>query len=64
MNREVLVPSEKRTWCPWKGRASYHSLREAGEDNEDDAWFYPEPKPAAAEIRDHIAFWRGVEIRP
>ena len=64
VNREVLVPSEKRTWCPWKGRASYHSLRVAGEENEDAAWFYPEPKAAAAEIRDHIAFWRGVEIRP
>lgn len=64
VNRELLVPSVKRTWCPWKGWASYWSLRVGGEGNEDAAWFYPEPKQAAAEIRDHLAFRRGVEVRP
>ncbi|MDP8943451.1 MAG: DUF427 domain-containing protein [Actinomycetota bacterium] len=63
LNRELLVPSAKRTWCPWKGRAGYYSLRVGGRVNDDAAWSYADPRPAAAEIRDHVAFWRGVEVR-
>ena len=47
---------------PWKGTASYHHLVVDGETNGDAAWYYPEPKDAAAEIRDRIAFWKGVEV--
>ena len=60
----VLRPSSTTTVCPWKGTAHYHSLFVGGQENRDAAWFYPEPKPAAAEIRDRIAFWKGVEVRP
>jgi uncharacterized protein (DUF427 family) len=60
----VLRPSDTRTVCPWKGTASYHTLSVDGTENSDAAWFYPEPKPAAAEIADRIAFWKGVEVRP
>lgn len=59
---EYLVESDTHTTCPWKGVASYYSLRVAGAANPDAAWYYPEPKAAAAEIKDRIAFWRGVEV--
>jgi uncharacterized protein (DUF427 family) len=57
-----LTPSGTRTICPWKGEAHYHSLQVNGAENRDAAWFYPDPKPAAANIKDHIAFWRGVTV--
>ena len=58
----VLRPSDKTTSCPWKGTAHYHSLHVAGAENRDAAWFYPEPKSAASEIRGRIAFWKGVQV--
>ncbi|MDO9410394.1 DUF427 domain-containing protein [Patulibacter sp.] len=61
--REDLVrPSTADSFCPWKGTASYLSIEVDGETNADAAWFYPEPKDAAAEIKDHVAFWKGVEV--
>ncbi|WP_294192351.1 DUF427 domain-containing protein [uncultured Sphingomonas sp.] len=57
-----LKPSDKTTICPWKGTAHYHSLHVGGAENTDAAWFYPEPKSAAEEIRGRIAFWRGVTV--
>jgi uncharacterized protein (DUF427 family) len=59
----VLRPSSTTTVCSWKGTASYHSRVVDGKENKDAAWFYPEPKSAAAEIADRIAFWKGVEVR-
>ena len=59
---EHLRPSDKRTFCPWKGTASYWTLEVDGERNPDAAWYYPDPKPAAEEIRDRVAFWRGVRV--
>jgi uncharacterized protein (DUF427 family) len=59
----VLTASTTTSSCPWKGVASYHSLVVDGKENRDAAWYYPEPKAAAAEIRDRIAFWKGVEVR-
>ncbi len=58
----MLSPSSTTSVCPWKGTASYYSLEVDGKTNADAVWFYPEPKPAAAEIADHVAFWKGVEI--
>jgi uncharacterized protein (DUF427 family) len=58
----VLRPSDTHTSCPWKGEASYYSLVVEGKENWDAAWYYPEPKPAAEEIRGRIAFWKGVEV--
>ncbi len=57
-----LKSSTKTTVCPWKGTASYYSVVVGDDENRDAAWFYPAPKDAAAEIKDHIAFWRGVEV--
>lgn len=57
-----LRPSETRTTCGWKGTASYYDVVVDDEVNRDAAWTYPEPKEAAAEIKDHVAFWRGVAV--
>ncbi|MCY4538472.1 MAG: DUF427 domain-containing protein [Chloroflexi bacterium] len=59
---EFLRESESRTICPWKGEASYFHLAVDGAENHDAAWCYPEPKKAAQQIKDHVAFWRGVSI--
>lgn len=59
----VLRPSATTSHCPWKGTAHYHSIVIDGAENRDAAWYYPEPKSAAAEIKGRIAFWKGVEIR-
>ena len=59
---EYFHESDKHTNCPWKGEASYKTLEVDGQTNPDAAWFYPQPKDAAAEIKDYFAFWRGVEV--
>ena len=59
---EHFQPSDKHTTCPWKGEASYYDVVVNGEVNKDAAWYYPEPKAAAAEIKGYIAFWRGVKV--
>ncbi len=62
VKQEFLRASNTRTTCPWKGEASYHSLDVGGKQNPDAVWHYPEPKSAAAEIKNHLAFWKGVRI--
>lgn len=64
LNRDVVTFSNHRTSCPWKGQASYYSLLVNGELNPDAAWYYPDPKPEAEEIKGHVAFWKGVKIEP
>ena len=56
--------SETHTNCPWKGEASYYDIVVEGELNRDAAWYYPHPKDAAAHIRNHIAFGKGIEVIP
>jgi uncharacterized protein (DUF427 family) len=55
-------PSSHRTRCGWKGEAHYYDVIVDGERNANAAWYYPEPLPAAENIRGRIAFWKGVEI--
>ena len=62
VNKAVLCDSSTHSFCPWKGTASYYSLNVDGKENRDAAWFYPEPKSAAAEIRGRVAFWKGVTV--
>jgi uncharacterized protein (DUF427 family) len=62
INREFLRPSQHTSVCPWKGTAHYYTLEVDGIKNENAAWYYPQPKPAAAEIKDHVAFWKGVKV--
>lgn len=56
--------SDHHTICPWKGTASYHDVVVGDAVNKDAAWYYPAPKEAAAQIKDRVAFWRGVQIQP
>jgi uncharacterized protein (DUF427 family) len=63
VNMDLLTPSDTKTVCPWKGEATYYTITVGGESNKDAAWTYPEPRDAAAEFKEHIAFWRGVEIK-
>ena len=60
--KAYLTPSDKTTYCPWKGTANYYSLSIDGAENTDAAWYYADPKDAAKQIAGRIAFWRGVEV--
>jgi len=62
INSEYFQPSDTHTLCGWKGEASYYNVVVNGEVNKDAAWYYPETKPAADEIKGHVAFWRGVKV--
>jgi uncharacterized protein (DUF427 family) len=62
LRMEFFQDSDKKTTCSWKGVAHYYSIIVDGEINQDAAWYYPEPEPAASEIKDHVAFWRGVLV--
>ncbi len=64
VKREYLKPSNTHTECPWKGTASYFHIEVGSQRNPDAAWFYPEPRAAARQIKDHVAFWRGVKVEP
>jgi uncharacterized protein (DUF427 family) len=59
---DLLKASDTTTVCGWKGTANYHSLVVGGKENRDAAWYYADPKPAAAEIMGRIAFWKGVQV--
>ena len=62
LNCEYLKVSDTQTTCSWKGEASYYHVVANGKENRDAAWFYPTPKDAAGNIKNYVAFWRGVEI--
>lgn len=62
LRADLIQPSDHTSVCPWKGTAHYYTLAVGGHTNANAAWFYPEPKQAAAEIRDRVAFWKGVTV--
>ncbi len=62
VKREHVRDSKTHSTCPWKGEASYYDVVVDGETNRDAAWYYPSPKNAAANILNHVAFWRGVTV--
>jgi len=62
IKKEHFLDSSTHTICPWKGEASYYNVVVEGQLNKDAAWYYAEPKPAADEIRNRVAFWRGVKF--
>ena len=64
LQREFFSPSESHSECHWKGTASYYNITVAGETNPDAAWYYPDPKPEAAQVKGRVAFWRGVKVEP
>ena len=62
IHRQYFGPSDTHTVCPWKGTASYYTVAVNGDRNPDGAWYYPDPKDAAREIKDHVAFWHGIKV--
>ena len=62
VQRDRLADSEQTTTCPWKGLASYYDIELDGETLPGAAWYYPDPSEAAAEIKDHVAFYNCCEI--
>lgn len=59
---EYFQESNTHTNCPWKGQASYYNIVVEGEVNKDAAWYYPNVKDAAKQIKGYVAFWRGVKV--
>ncbi len=62
LHRSYFSDSDTTTRCPWKGVAHYYNVTVGGKVNPDAAWYYPDPSPAASQIKDHVAFWHGVRI--
>jgi uncharacterized protein (DUF427 family) len=62
LEKKYFKSSDYKTVCPWKGTASYYNIDVNGEINSDAAWYYPEPSELAKNIKDHVAFWKGVQV--
>jgi len=62
VNRQYFRPSDATTVCPWKGIAHYYDIEVNGKKNPNAAWYYPEPKLAASQIKDRVAFWKGIKV--
>lgn len=62
LKREFFRPSDRHTVCSWKGTASYYDVVVDGEVNEAAAWYYADPKDAAANIKGYVGFWNGVTV--
>ena len=62
LRADQFEDSRHTTVCPWKGTAHYYHVRVGNRLNENAAWYYPEPKPEAENIRGRVAFWKGVTV--
>ena len=62
IKKEYFQESDTHSICPWKGEASYYNVVVDGQVNKDAAWYYPETKAAANEIKNYVAFWKGVKV--
>ena len=62
VNTALLASSDAATVCPWKGTAGYYDVVVDGNINQGAAWYYATPKPAASDLKNYVAFWRGVKI--
>lgn len=62
LKKEFFTDSEKKSRCFWKGQASYYTVKVDGKENKDSAWFYESPSDAAKNIKDHVAFWKGIKV--
>lgn len=56
---DVLEEAGGGSWCEWKGRARYWTVRVGGRRAERVAWSYPDPTGRFAPLRDHVAFYAG-----
>ena len=64
LHADYVEPSSTHTLCAWKGTASYYDVRVGDDGSKDAVWYYPKPSPLARRVKDRVAFWRGVEVRP
>lgn len=62
VNWDYFEQSQHKSYCPWKGQASYYDVKVGGDVNSNAAWYYPDPSKAASPIKDHVAFWHGVQV--
>lgn len=62
LKKEYFTASDHKSACPWKGLASYYSVNVDGKTETDAAWYYKSPSEAAKQIKDHVAFWKGVKV--
>ncbi len=62
VNTEYFSPTDRTTVCPWKGEASYYDITVDGRTESNAAWYYPQPKDKAAEIKNHVAFYGVVTV--
>jgi uncharacterized protein (DUF427 family) len=62
LNTQFFINSDKQTTCAWKGVAHYYDVSVNGALNESAAWFYPTPKQEASQIKNYVAFWKGVKV--
>jgi len=62
VRREYLAKTRAWSVCPWKGLARYYTIRAGGQVNKNAAWYYPHPSPLARKIKNHVAFWSGVQV--
>ena len=62
LKKEFFRESTHTTTCSWKGVAHYYDVCVDGKINADAAWYYPAPKEAASRIKNHVAFWNGIEV--
>ncbi|MEM6360518.1 MAG: DUF427 domain-containing protein [Bacteroidota bacterium] len=62
IKKEYFKESSTHSVCPWKGTASYYTVDVEGNVNSDAAWYYPETSDLAKQIKDYVAFWKGVEV--
>jgi uncharacterized protein (DUF427 family) len=62
LKRELFSETPTTSICPWKGTANYYTVTVDGQANKDAAWYYAEPKDAASQIKDRVAFWKGVTV--
>lgn len=63
IKKEYFTETNRHSTCPWKGLASYYTIEVDGQKNQDAAWYYKEPLKAAARIKDHVAFWKGITVK-
>jgi uncharacterized protein (DUF427 family) len=62
VRHEHLAATRHRSLCAWKGLARYYTVRAGGQRNTNAAWYYPHPSPLARKIKNHVAFWHGVQV--
>ena len=62
VKREFVEASAQTSVCGWKGTASYYDVVVGAQRAAGAAWYYPDPKAKAENIRDHVAFWKGVKV--